>query len=268
MNNGKAFPVIMIVILSLTFLILFILMTGNKMLRRDNFELYFRETENILSSYQRSDLENYFIHEGIPVELIDYIDENENIRIVLEDMLLNIYDNYQDGTKLEFDDEKIIEALREEIIKFEEKANVLIWNYIEDDTKALLENIKNSYDSQYVSEFEILFSIFSDKTIVIATFVIILLSIPMLLFRGVWAFLYAFIALFVSLIGSYYIVNYVDLSNKYLPYGIMNNFRVIGNENIRALLSVDFLLIVIFVMYFIVKVIIHKINIRIKARNM
>jgi hypothetical protein len=267
-KKGKVFPVFMITLLSIVGFILFVIMTGEKILSKDGIEFYFKETNGMFTESQKNQIENYFEDMGIPSSVVDYIDTNEEIKLMIQDLVFDFYDSFRDGKELKLNEQELIEKIRIEVSKFEEKENIQIWNFIEEDTKKIVNDINKSYNNEYASVMKIVFGIFNKRIVTIVMVLFGLLALPLLISRKMWGILYIFIAVVITSGFAYYVVNYIEFSSEYIPIGLINNLKEIANYNIYKFIYVAFILFMLFIMCLVLKPILHRINIRIKAMKM
>jgi len=267
-KKNKIFPIMMIILLSIVGLVLLVVVIGEKLLSKDLIESYIGETSNIFSVEQKRDIEKYFMDNNVPSSFVKYLDENIEIKKLLEEVIFDIYDSCREGIELTVTEYVVVQKIKNVVGTYEEKENIQIWQFIEKDVKKIVSDIYNTYNADYVATLETVFAVFSRRTIAIVVVIFILLALSLIISRKIWGLLYVDIAIFITSIVGFYIINYNDFSNQYITINMMNNLIKQANMVIYQVLYIVFVLFVLSIMCFVVKPIVHKINIRIKAMRM
>jgi len=267
-KKGMVFPIIMIILLCLIGFVLLVVMIGENVLSKDGIRLYFRETDNMFSEKQKLQLEKYFKDKNVTSSVVEYINTNEELKLMIQSLIFDICDGFRDDNNFEIDENKLVDKIRIEVYKFEEKESVQVWDFIEKDVRKLVNDINSVYNSDYVPVMKTIFNIFSRRTVIIIMVIFGLLVLPLLIFRRVWGILYAFIAVVMTSGLAYYIVNYIEFSGDNLQSGVINCLKEIANYNIYKFVFVAVLLFMLFIMCLVIKPMMHRINIRFKALRM
>ena len=272
-KKGLFFPTLIIIILSILTLLLIIVNSGKGALSRTNIETYLKEQKTIFTKEQKKDIEDFAKEKGIPIEIVDYIDTNEEIKKLADKIILDIYDYNVNNDNIEFLEEKIVLDIKKEIEIFESKySNIDVWKYVEEPVKEIVEQISLVYEEKVPKEIEIVFMIFSENMILILIILIVLCILLLLIFRRIWGLFYIAIPGFISAMIGHYLANQLittyTVKGITIPESIINNVKEIANDTIAKIFAISVILLIVFALYFVIKYITHKINIRIKANKM
>ena len=272
-KKGVFLPSLMIIILSILTFLLIVTTTGKGAIERSNIEEYLEKQKTIFTKEQELEIEKFVKGKGIPIEIVQYLNTSKEIKKLTDELVLNIYDFHANDRDIKYVEEEIVYKIKEEVELFEKKFyNIDVWKYLEKPTREIVTKVGDMYEKEISAPVRVAFTVFSKTTIIILLIVIVLCALPLLISRKIWGLFYISIPGLISSLSSHYILKDVINSNIIsgitIPNEIIDNVRNIANDIVIKVFAISITLLVIFILYFIIKFIAHKINVRIKAKKM